>query len=161
DSPEAIGGAGTPAGISDPELQKRLEALSAHDKNTPASSAPNAEIIAYNLKRAELIRAVMDKTKADEQEQWVRQLADCLSAAYQAGEQKALAQLTQLKEQTVKSSAGTPLAAYLTYREMWAEFAPKLSNPKDDFAKVQDQWFERLTKFVQSYPNAEDAADAF
>jgi thiol-disulfide isomerase/thioredoxin len=163
DSPEAIGSAGTqtPGSISDPELQKRLEALASHDKSTPAATAPNAEIIAYNLKRAELIRAVMDKSKADEQEQWIRQLADCLSAAYQAGEQKALTQLTQLKEQTVKNSAGTPLAAYLTYREMWAEFAPRLANPKDDFAKIQDQWFERLTKFVQNYPTAEDAADAF
>ena len=66
----------------------------------------------------------------------------------------------ELEKQAVKAQAGSALAAYVTFREMSADYAGKLTKPTPDFAKVQDQWVARLAKFVQDYPQAEDAPDA-
>jgi peroxiredoxin len=56
--------------------------------------------------------------------------------------------------------AGTNLAAYLHYRVLWTEFAPKLAVENKDAAKVQEQWLAELAKYVQAYPKADDTPDA-
>src|SRR5262249_21897630 len=48
--------------------------------------------------------------------------------------------------------------AYAAYRELWATFAPMLGGTSG--AKYQDEWHEKLSKFVQDYPKSEDAPDA-
>jgi hypothetical protein len=55
---------------------------------------------------------------------------------------------------------GSNLAAYVTFREMQADYSPQIVAPGADVKKVQAEWLARLTKFAQTYPNAEDAPDA-
>src|SRR5215831_9140338 len=43
-----------------------------------------AEIAQYNLRQAELIVRISNRSKPEEREPWLRQLADCLSAAAQS-----------------------------------------------------------------------------
>lgn len=148
-----------------PEVQALLDELKDLDKNPPrmdAAPGPNAEVVRYNTKRADILERIVAKVKPEEQEQWIRQVADCLSAAAQnspEADKAAANRLAQLVERIVKASPGSGLAAYVTFREMAADYAVKLANPKD-IGKVQEQWLERLAKFVETYPKAEDTADA-
>jgi hypothetical protein len=152
---------------ADPALQPLLDELRKLDATAPKGldgMGPNPAVAQYNLKRADLLQKISAKLgKGEERDAWVRQLSDCLSAAAQAsgkGEKAASERLVALAQQTAKDQPGSPLAAYVTYREMSADYAAKLSDTGADIAKVQEQWLGRLAKFVQDYPKAEDTPDA-
>jgi peroxiredoxin len=150
---------------SNPELQKLLEALAKLDESVPpAQPAPNAAVRDYNEKRAKLVVQIVSKADAKDQEAWIKQLADNYSTWAQNSLEKdraAFNLLSQLKTQVAKSSAGSSLAGYVTFREMWAEFArPLLEAKGNDLVKVQEQWMGKLQGFVEAYPKAEDTPDA-
>jgi len=147
-----------------PEVQKLLEELRKVDETAPDPSKPSttpAEVARYNIRRADALEKIADKVKPDDRDQWLRQMADCLSAAVQnVPTDKAPHQrLIQLKERVVKDFPGTNLAAHVCFCELTAEYAIKLVNPAD-ITKVQKEYMERLAKFVQDYPKSEDTPDA-
>jgi hypothetical protein len=152
-------------GVDDPALQKLLADLGDLDKTAPKvppQPAPTPEVVRYNLKRVEMLEQIVAKVKPAERETWVKQLAENLSAAAlhsPDSDTSSLQKLRQLKDQTVQSAAGTPLAGYLTFRVLWTEYSPKLGGGPDS-AKSQAEWMEKLAGFVQSYPNADDTGDA-
>jgi hypothetical protein len=159
---------GTPGASQpdDPALQAMLDELRKLDAQAPKSQeAPgaNGSLMSYNLKRADLIERITSKVKPDEREQWVHQLADCLSAAAQSspeGDKSAYERLVQLEEKVAREQPASPLAGYVTYREMSADYGTKLAKGGPEFAKVQEQWLTRLSKFVTDFPKAEDTPDA-
>ncbi len=154
------------SGPIDPALQALLDQLRDHDAKAPKSPetpGPSPDIMNYNLGRANLIEQIVDKVKPDEREQWVRQEADCLGTAAQNSPENnktAYGRLLRLEEVAAKAAPGSPLAAYVTFREIQAENAPKLAKPSADSGKLQEQLLERLAKFVEAYPRAEDTAEA-
>jgi thiol-disulfide isomerase/thioredoxin len=151
---------------ADPELQKMLKELADLDGHAPQQGSkpgPNAAVCRYNKDRAALIDRILTRVKADEQEQWVRQLADALGAAAQssaADDGSSLERLTKLRTKVAGEASGSGLAAYVTFRAMWAEYAPELAKGGSGFAKVQERWLGQLKKFVSAYPQAEDTPDA-
>ncbi|HEV3120128.1 MAG TPA: thioredoxin-like domain-containing protein [Gemmataceae bacterium] len=153
------------AASTDPALQPLLDQLRDHDAKAPKNSGPgmNAQIVEYNLTRANLLEQIVAKVKPEEREQWIRQIADCLGAASQNsldGDKAGYDRLVRLEEQLVKGVPGSNLAAYVTFREMQADNAARMSKPAPDLTKVQEEWLGRLTKFVSSYPHAEDTPEA-
>src|SRR5439155_26659165 len=69
--------------------------------------------------------------------------------------------LVKLEERAAEASPGSALAAYIAYREMWTEYTLKLqTSTTSELKKVQEAWLERLTKFVSTYPKAEDTPEA-
>ena len=123
----------------------------------------NAQIVDYNLTRANLLEQIVAKVKPEEREQWIRQIADCLGAASQNsndGDKTGYDRLVRLEEQLMKAVPGSNLAAYVTFREMQADNAARMSKPAPDLSKVQEEWLGRLTKFVSTYPHAEDTPEA-
>lgn len=160
-SPTVAGG----IAVTDKELQALLDQLRELDGKAPQGGHPGADpaVVTYNLQRTDLLEKIVAKVKPEERDPWVRQVADCLSAAAQASpttDSTAFTRLTRLVEQIVKAMPGTSLAAYVSYREMNADYANRLNEKGADLAKVQDYWIERLSKFVQTYPKADDADDA-
>ncbi len=163
----ALGTSDEPAGANSvhPELQALLDQLRTHDGTVPKSAdtgGPNAEMARYNLKRADLLEQIVAKVKPEEREQWIHQIADCLSAAVQNSSERdrtAATRLARLEDQIVKAMPGSNLAGYIVFRALSAEYAVKLVNPADSM-KVQQQWLEKLAKFVEAYPRAEDTPDA-
>lgn len=151
-----------------PEIKELLEELKQVDDRAPKGSekaGPRPEVVEYNLKRADILLRIVAKVKADDREQWYRQVADCFSAASQNGpetDKAAYAKLVQLEKQIERESSGSALAAYVTYREMSAEYAAKLAGAigGSAFTKLQNEWVDRLSKFVQTYPKADDTPDA-
>jgi hypothetical protein len=151
---------------ADPAIQALLDQLKQVDSQSPrgeAAPAPNPDVVAYNGKRADIIERLLGKVKTEEREQWLRQLTDCLSAAAQSapvGDKQYYRRLQQLEQEVTREQPGSNLAAYITFREMSADYAGNMGKVGPEFAKVQEQWLARLAKFVQDYPRAEDTSDA-
>jgi hypothetical protein len=149
---------------SNQEVQKLLESLAEIDKDTPtppAQPAPTPAIVRYNLKRVDIVEQIAAKSKGEEREAWVKQMADNLSAAAlhsSADDKTGMRRLQQLKDQTVQSAPASSLAGYVTFRVLWTEYSPKIIGPQGP--KYQGEWLEKLAGFVQSYPRAEDTPDA-
>jgi hypothetical protein len=149
---------------TDPELQRMLDKLRDLDAQAPRGvDGASKEVVEYNLTRATLLEDIYKKVKPEEREQWVRQIADCLGAAAQNSgdsDNRAYTRLANLEKLLTSGAPGTQIAAYVTYREMAAENAINLSKKGADVNKAQDQWLQRLAKFVETYPTAEDAPEA-
>ncbi len=147
------------------EIKPLIEQLGTIDKNAP-KMGDSASVVRYNLERAGVLEQIAAKCRTpDEADQWLRQVADCLSAAAQnspSNDQTSYQRLVELRDRIAKAQPGTPLAGYITFREMSADYAQKLAGKgaKEDLAKVQEGWRERLKKFAQDYPTAEDTPDA-
>ncbi|MFN4261190.1 MAG: thioredoxin-like domain-containing protein [Gemmataceae bacterium] len=163
DATTVVGG-GDPALSA--EMQALFEELRQLDEQAPPLGGmigPDPRVARYQLRRADLLEKIAVKDKTDHREQWLRQVADCLSTAAQsspANDRTALDRLTTLAGHTAQSQPGSDVAAYFEFRVMTAQYSADLHKPDLDIAKVQNDWLDRLAKFVQTYPKADDAADA-
>src|SRR5262249_38099560 len=142
-------------------LVKKLEEL---DAKSPKANGAAADIHRYNMDRAALLEQIAMKLSGAEAEQWIRQIADCLSAAAHPsakGDNPAIARLSDLRARVAKANMKGQLAGYIAFREMSADYANKLVDLKaDELVKAQESWREQLKQFVQTYPTAEDAPHA-
>lgn len=142
------------------EIKDLVEQLKPIDEKYKNAGTP-ALVVEYNMARAAVLEKIAVALKGKNREDWVKQLADCYSTAAQNGDKSAHQRLLQWKANTAKEEPGGNLAAYVTYREMSAEYAIKLPDiAPDKMSKMQEEWKERLTKFVQDYTTAEDTPDA-
>lgn len=148
-----------------PELQKVLAELDTLDKApvTFGGAGKDDKAAQYNLSRVALIQKILPLVDEKDRENWVRQICDNLSTAIQAGSDPAHKQLIAIRDDLAKKSPTSNLLPYATYREMWAQFSIAISSPKitpQELAKLQDEWLVKLDKFVNTYPKADDTADA-
>jgi hypothetical protein len=153
------------AANTNPALQKLIEALAELDKAPPpvtGTPGPNAAVAQYNLKRADILEKILAEVKGSERDMWLRQVADSLSTAVEntAGDPAATGRLGRLEQQVATAAPGSPLAAYVVYRRLLADYAVKLLKQGADYTKVQQEWKDNLTRFVSTYPKAEDLPDA-
>lgn len=149
-----------------PDAEKLVEQLKVLDAKGPLKP-DRAGVVEYNLKRAVLLEQVAALvTKAEDakmREIWVRQAVESYAAAAQNLDKSALDRLGQWKAAVAKDQPGSPLLAYIQFREMSGEYGFKLSEPglkPADIQKLQDSWRDTLAKFVADFPKAEDAPDA-
>jgi thiol-disulfide isomerase/thioredoxin len=149
----------------DDAIKPLIERLKEIDAGAPKEGSSATAIVRYNQERATVLEQIVAKAPPAQRDQWLRQVADCLSAAAQyspAGDKAAYERLVALRDRVAKEAPGSILAGYVTFREMSAEYANRLTNPKgtEDLAKLQETWRDRLKQFVEQYPIAEDAPDA-
>ena len=142
--------------------QSLLKQLSDLDEknSTPTNAEPNPAYVLYNLERVGVIEKILTSVKDEkERETWIKQIFDNLSSAAQYSDAtkdtRAITRLGQFKNDLVAKTPTSSLAAYGSYRYLWAVYAPKLGQPK-----VQEEFLDSLAKFVQSFPHADDTADA-
>lgn len=157
------GGEGNSTSEEVKSIQPFLTQLENLDKEFRKKTNPTpADMVTYNLQRADILERIAAKVK--DNDTWLRQMADCLIAAAQntTGKDKtAFERLSQLKSQVVRTKAGTPLAARLTYLEISADYALKLSSGGTaDTNKAQEELLDRLAKFVQEFPKSDDTPEA-
>jgi Thioredoxin-like len=157
-----VADASGPAGSAkDPEVMKLIDDLTALDKEVPPAS-DTAAMVQHHLRRADLLEKLVAKVRPEERDPWIRQVGDSLStAAAQSGktDKTGMTRLLRLEQTLAEAMPGSNLAAYVTFREMQADYSLKLGDGAA-FNKVQSEWLERLGKFVQTYPQAEDTPDA-
>src|SRR5262249_24849066 len=146
-------------------LKALIEKLQDLDK-TASQASTQAESVRYHLARAAILDQIIGQMKSPQQaDQWVRQLADCSATAAQASpaDDTAYNQLATLKSRWATAQPNSPLTGYVAYREIQAEYSMKLSRPggkPDDLSKLQESVRDRMKKFVEEYPTAEDVPDA-
>jgi len=141
--------------------QKLLRDLEQLDKSLESASGP-AELAKLHASRAEVLEQLVQNAKTEEdRENWIRQLADGIAAAVQSGGYPAgLDRLQALRDKLKQQAPDLELTAHVEFMYLSAEYAHKLQQPNADYAKIQDEWLVDLAKFVETYPNAEDAAEA-
>lgn len=120
----------------------------------------------FNSDRATVLKQLISATAKDpkDQENWIRQLIDGLTSAVQTGAYEGGLDQLKLLETQLKSQlkAGSPLASYIGYRRMLAEYSVAVQTAKTSAAqaKAQEEWIKDLQGFVETHPKAEDAPDA-
>lgn len=156
-APIAMTESGTSAGVS-------METLNAYqaaeDEFRQAyGNVDEKELAALHARRAQALMAVAIDSEA-ERENWARQYADIVSAAYQAGEYPdGLKELeSQMKVMEDKEFEPT-LIAYAKYRSLNAWYS-RAAEESDDLEEIQEQWQKRLNDFIDQYPRNELAAEA-
>ncbi len=167
-APETPSGKGSSLDLdNNPELQKLIAELTELDKQVPpANGGANPALAQHHLRRADVLEQIVGKVKATDRDPWIRQVADSLSTAAQSDPNNtpSMTRLLNLEKQLTRVlPAGHPLTAYVTYREMQADYSrnlPPNGGKEKNFDKVQEAWLGRLAKFVQAFPNGEDTPDA-
>lgn len=145
---------------NDGELQKLLVELEKLQRGV-ANAAPDQRRKMYD-RQAEILEQLAEITpEASQKDEWVKQLADTVSAAVQANEYAAGQQrLTKLVSKLKADGADEAMIAYVRYRELLADYSLSLQDPKADFANLQKEWKTNLETFVTNYPNSADASEA-
>jgi thiol-disulfide isomerase/thioredoxin len=167
-APESANGKGGSVNLDDnPELQKLISELTELDKTLPPTgvSGTSPALAQHHLRRADILERIVAKVKPADRDPWIRQVADSLSTAAQSDPSNttSMSRLVSLEQQLASAlPAGHALTAYVTYREMQADYSRSLPphGKESNFNKIQEAWLGRLAKFVQAFPRGEDTPDA-
>ncbi len=140
------------------QLMARLEKL---DK-TPATNADDLE--KQNIERADILDGLAKDAEAandtKQRAEWLRQLADTLSAATQSGAfPGGVERLKSLYEQIRKNPADAELAAFIQFRFMTAEYGESVRT-NNDYQTIQAKWLKDLDGFLTANPGSADGPEA-
>lgn len=151
---------GTDEGLSE-AVQKLLRDLENLDKALDANPAPK-ELAQLHLRRSEVLEKLAENaTSAEDRENWLRQLANGITASVQSGGYPAgVAQLKSLYEKLRAQAADAQLAAHVEFLYLSAQYSQQLQQPEADYAKIQQEWLANLAKFVTANPQCEDTPEA-
>lgn len=141
-------------------LQELLTQLETVDADLNKATSP-AALAQAHAKRADVIEKIAEEASAEDRQQWLRQLADIISAATQLGEYPdGVDRLKQLSDKLEKQGGNEDLVAYFKFRYLQADYGLSLQSPQADFAKIQTRWLENLEQYVKQHPDSPDAAEA-
>jgi len=154
-----------PDNASSEKMQETLTELEKLDQQIATASADKKPEL--NTKRANLLLhlANLMPNKSDK-EQWLRQLADMVSASAQDGSYpQGIEYLKAMEEKLAPRVAAKELSkdilAYFKFHRMLSEYyGVTMANPKVDYAKAQAAWLKDLEAFVEEYPKSEHGAEA-
>ena len=159
---------GTTAAASTPrnsEQQKLFEQLEDLEKsfNAAVRAGEKKTINKLNDKRADLLIEIASSySDADQKSTWVRQFADTVAGAYQSGDfPDGLKRVTDYYVTLKKEKASRKDLGYLLYRMISARYSKKFENARQsEVGKIQKEYLDELEKFVDVYPDIDQAADA-
>lgn len=152
----------TPAASGAPSEEAQQSLADLEKLDAAIARAQSVEEAAkLNAQRTDLMEAIAEKTeKAEDRQQWLRQLADTVSGAAQAGQYPAGAErLEALCKKLEQNPQDRDLAAYVRYRQLQADYARDVQS-SDDFVRIQSEWLKNLESYVATYPKSPDTADA-
>jgi thiol-disulfide isomerase/thioredoxin len=150
-----------PSGGLTAQVQELVSELERIDQRLTNDATP-AQQARLNAERTDVLEKLAEAAEGtSEYENWIRQLADTVSAAVQSGQYpEGVQRLAKLRDQVVASKQPQDLVAYVMFRFLSAEYGQKLQEPEADFAKIQEDWLANLETFVETYPRSDDAAEA-
>lgn len=151
---------GTEEGLSE-AVQKLLRDLEKLDKALDENPGPN-ELAKLHVSRANVLEQLaQNASSAEERENWLRQLANGITASVQSGGYAAgVEQLKSLYEKLQGQAADAELAAHVEFLYLSAQYSQRLQQPEADYPKIQQEWLANLAKFVAANPKCEDAPEA-
>ncbi|QDS99934.1 thioredoxin-like domain-containing protein [Adhaeretor mobilis] len=112
--------------------------------------------------RADVLEELVAKSSpGEEKEQWLRQLADMLSASVQdRNYPEGADRLKRWVDHLAKEKASKNIQTYFIFRSMQADYGAALAAPKADYSKVHSAWLKQLEAFVDKHGSSEHAAEA-
>ncbi|GAB5404212.1 MAG: TlpA disulfide reductase family protein [Aureliella sp.] len=116
-----------------------------------------------NAKRADVLeKLVAESPTENERGEWVRQLADTVNAAAQAGEYPGGVDRLKGFARSLKVDGGTEdEVAYVSYRALEASHRLAMLDAKEgEFEKLQDDYMASLERFAKEFPASPETADA-
>ena len=140
------------------ELVARLNKLedALRTSRAPAEKAANYE------EQSQVLRTLAStaETKSD-QVVWIRQLADTLGTAAQAGDYPAgLGKLRELRDELARQSKEAEITAHVAFVTIMTEYSASLQEEEADFGAIQERWIEQLTEYSEAYSNSPHAPEA-
>jgi thiol-disulfide isomerase/thioredoxin len=156
-----VAAAQPPEGEMGEELQKLMTELDSLQKKLQAAATPEAKEPLY-AQMVVLLRHLASKAATpQDQAVWVRQLADTLSTAAQAGEySQAQQKLAALHKELAAQAKSSRLTAYVLFRKMTTDYSIQLADPNANFNEIQEGWLKKLEAYVAEYPESDDTAEA-
>lgn len=141
-------------------MQDILEELEKLDQQIIAATAEQRSKL--NGKRATLLADLAEVApNQSEREQWLRQLADTVSASTQDGSYPEGVAYLEKWEKELKSTGEDNLAGYFQFQRMLAKYyGVTLAQENVDAAKAQDEWLKSLEAFLEEHPRSEHGAEA-
>lgn len=138
------------------QMQALLKELEELDTASPDQQAKS------NARRADILEELTELAASDaDKAEWIRQLADTVSAAVQSGTyDEGVERLKGLYERLEKDEKFKELAAHAKYVYLTAQYVQSLQNPKANYAKIQDTWLKNLEEFTEEYPKSDDTPEA-
>lgn len=160
------GGAGeSVAAISTGEptekMQQALADLEQIDQQMATAAA--ADKPKLNRQRANLLLQLANLAQREQdRQQWLRQLADMVSAAVQEGTfPEGIKYLEEVERKLRDKRSSDEIIAYFQFQRMLAEYYGKtLADPDVNYAEAQEQWLKDLENFVKEHPQSEHGAEA-
>jgi thiol-disulfide isomerase/thioredoxin len=157
---EVIPDATDPQTTVDEQTQKLIEQLEGIDKRLSIATTPVAQA-KLNRERADVLESLSKQSAQPEQENWIRQYADSVSAAVQSGGYpEGTTRLGKLLQSSEEDKRSESLIGYVKFLTLTASYAQSLQVADADFAKIQEQWLSDLKVFVAKYPKLTDSAEA-
>jgi thiol-disulfide isomerase/thioredoxin len=150
-----------PGSSINPELQKLLTTLDKLDKSILSAATPK-EQSRLNGERADLLEKIIKVVESKEDRSiWVRQYAETVSAAMQAGAfPDGNQRLDRLQIQLAKLPDATDLVAFVKLKQMTASYNLSAMKPDADSEKLSAKWLEDLEQFIADYEKSPEAAEA-
>lgn len=146
------------AAVSGSEMQNLVKSLEQID-TALATETSKKKVAGLHADRADLVERLIASTDdSNERITWIRQLVDTVSFAVQSDAYPD--GLDRLKAARTKyARRDKAVAAYIDYAVLSTDYASRLT-PEADSVKVQEWYLDRLTKFVSTYPKADESAQA-
>jgi thiol-disulfide isomerase/thioredoxin len=159
-NPPDAEGAGAAAGGPSDEMQQLMAELEKLDQQAD-KAAPDDQTAATDRRAEVLQRLASLATDDDSRNDWLKQMADVLSAAVQTGSYpQGIAALGQLVDKLAKDNPNDTVIPYVKFRKMWAEYSQSQQVKDADLAKIQEKWLADLESFANDNPKSVDAAEA-
>lgn len=149
------------AGEPTAEMQKLTEELEKIEQALASATDP-AKLSAGNAQRADILEKLYEVASTDEERTtWIRQLADTISSAVQAGGYpEGIERLDKLAEKLQSAQAKPEYRGYVKFRKLLAAYSAEVQDPQVDPVKLQERWTEQLQGFIEEFPQTSDAPDA-
>jgi thiol-disulfide isomerase/thioredoxin len=140
------------------ETQELVSALEKIDGQLATATRPE-DLAELNRRRVDIVeRLIAAASTPAERDTWMRQLVDTVSVAVQSGTYPGgIQRLRKFSNDLPAVDKG--LQPYVQFQIISSEYVSK-QTADADFAKVQEWYLAELTKFVESFPSAPEAAQA-
>lgn len=146
------------------KMQALLQKLEQLDQQAASGGSPETQA-ANAAERCDVLEKIADAAPtADDRGQWLRSLAETISASVQTGIMPdGIERLQALQKKLAEEQGSEELAAYVQFRYITAVYNHDLQtagNSNKDFDKIQKKWLSNLKKYVEDYPRSADTAEA-
>lgn len=156
----AVPEAGVAATQTTEEMQTLLEDIEKLDNQlATADEAKRASLQAARADKLEKLASI--SSNQEDRQQWIKQLADMLSAAVQDGTYPdGMERLESLEEQLAADKASDEVQTHVQFCRMQAAYGRALSDPKAKPQEVEETWIKQLEDFVGAHKSGEQVAEA-